>query len=60
MYKLERKIASTGVWYDFNSAPFKTRGELIEHFNKYCKFYPEKDRLFRLTNLETGGKKVLR
>jgi hypothetical protein len=60
MYKVERKIPTTGVWYEVMLSPFKTREEVKNYYFKYSNFYPEIDRVYRVTNLETGGKKLLK
>lgn len=60
MYKLERKVPSSGSWYETMLSPFKTREEAIASYKKYSPYYPKEHRVFRITNLETGGKKVLR
>ncbi len=60
MYKLERKIITSGAWYEVMLSPFNTREEIKEYHAKYSKFYPKEDRTYRVTNLETGGMKVIR
>lgn len=61
MYKLERQISTSGVWYETLCSPFKTREEAVSNFKKLINYYPDKeDRFFRITNLETGGKKLLK
>ena len=61
MYKLERKISNSGVWYEVMLSPFKTRDEVKVYHAKYSKYYPDAiDRIYRVTNLETGGMKVLK
>ena len=60
MYKLERKIVPSGAWYEVMLSPFKTRDEVKEYHKKYSKYYPEEDRVYRVTNLETGGMKLIR
>lgn len=60
MYKLERKISTSGVFYEVMLSPFKTREEVKTYHAKYSKYYPEEDRIYRVTNLETGGMKVIR
>lgn len=60
MYKLERKIPSTGVWYEVMLSPFKTRDEIKEYYNKYSRYYPTNERIYRVTNLETGGMKLIK
>ena len=61
MYKLERKIASSGVWYETMLSPFKTREEIKTYHSKYSKFYPDEvDRIYRVTNMETGGMKLIK
>jgi lipocalin len=60
MYKLERKISTSGVWYDVMLSPFKTRQEVKDYHAKYSQCYPKEDRIYRVTNLETGGMKVIR
>ena len=59
MYKLERQMTN-GVWYEVMLSPFKTREEIKIYHNKYSIRYPEKERIYRLTNLETGGMKLIR
>jgi lipocalin len=60
MYKLERKIICSGKWYEVMLSPFETREQVREYHAKYSKYYPENDRIYRVTNLETGGMKVIR
>lgn len=60
MYKLERKIASTGVWQEVMLSPFKTREEVKEYHAKYSGYYPKGHKTYRVTNLESGGQKVIR
>jgi hypothetical protein len=59
MYKVERKMTN-GVWYEVMLSPFKTREEIKEYYKKYSVIYPENERIYRLTNLETGGMKLIR
>jgi hypothetical protein len=59
MYKLERKMTN-GVWYEVMLSPFKTREEIKHYYEKYSKSYPIEERIYRLTNLETGGKKLIK
>lgn len=51
---------TNGVWYEVMLSPFKTREEIKIYHNKYSIRYPEKERIYRLTNLETGGMKLIR
>lgn len=61
MYKLERKITSSGVWQEVMLSPFKTRDEIKEYYKKYSKYYPDTaGTIYRVTNLETGGMKLIR
>lgn len=61
MYKLERKISSSGAWYEVMLSPFKTRDEIREYYKIYSRYYPDpEDKVYRVTNLETGGMKVIR
>jgi hypothetical protein len=61
MYKLERKIYTSGVWQEVMLSPFKTREDVKTYHAKYSKYYPDaEDRIYRVTNLETGGMKVIR
>ena len=59
MYKLERK-EDDGAWYDVMLSPFKTREEVKVYYEKYSKYYPNTNTKYRITNLETGGIKVIR
>lgn len=59
MYKLERK-ENEGVWYEVMLSPFKTREEIIKYHAKYSKYYPHTNTKYRVTNMETGGMKVIR
>lgn len=60
MYKLERKITSTGVWQEVMLSPFKTKEEIKNYHSKYSSYYPKGQRTYRITNLESGGQKVIR
>jgi hypothetical protein len=60
MYKLERKNSTSGVWEEVMLSPFNTRDEVKVYHSKYSKYYPKEDRIYLVTNLETGGKKVIR
>jgi|LauGreDrversion4_2_1035121.scaffolds.fasta_scaffold56786_3 hypothetical protein len=60
MYKLERKNSTSGVWEEVMLSPFNTRDEVKVYHAKYSKYYPKEDRIYLVTNLETGGKKVIR
>jgi len=59
MYKLERK-ENEGMWYEVMLSPFKTREEIKVYHAKYSKYYPNTKTMYRVTNLETGGMKVIR
>lgn len=60
MFKLERKISTSGVWQEVLLSPFKTRDDVKEYHKKYSKYYPDaEDRVYKVTNLETGGMKVI-
>jgi hypothetical protein len=60
MYKVERRTAVNGVWYEVMLSPFKTRNEVKEYYTKYSVMYPPEEKIYRVTNLETGGKKLLK
>jgi hypothetical protein len=59
MYKLERR-ENEGTWYEVMVSPFKTKEEIRTYYNKYSKYYPGTKTAYRVTNLETGGMKVIR
>jgi hypothetical protein len=59
MYKLERKDNGCN-WYEIMLSPFKTREEVKVYHAKYSKYYPISGNVYRVTNLETGGMKVIR
>jgi hypothetical protein len=60
MYKLERKNSTSGVWEEVMLSPFNTRDEVKVYHAKYSKYYSKEDRIYRVTNIETGGKKLIR
>jgi len=60
MFKVERKIATSGVWHEVMLSPFQTREEVKEYYSKYSCYYQKNHKQFRVTNLETGGKKLLK
>jgi hypothetical protein len=60
MYKLERKNSTSRVWEEVMLSPFNTRDEVAVYHKKYSKYYSVEDRTYRVTNLETGGIKVIR
>jgi len=41
-------------------SPFKTREEIKTYHAKYSKYYPNTKTMYRVTNLESGGMKVIR
>ena len=41
MYKVERKIKASGVWYEVMLSPFKTRTEIKKYYEKYSKIYSD-------------------
>jgi hypothetical protein len=59
MYKVERK-ENDSSWYEVMISPFQTREEVKEYYSKYSKYYPNTNTMYRVTNLETGGKKLLK
>lgn len=59
MYKLERK-ENENSWYEVMLSPFNTRDEVKAYHAKYSKYYPNTKTMYRVTNLETGGMKVIR
>lgn len=59
MYKLERK-ENFGKWCEVMLSPFKTREEIKTYHAKYSKYFPHTTTTYRVTNLETGGMKVIR
>jgi len=60
MFKVERKITTSGVWQEVMLSPFKTREEVKDYYSKYSCYYQKNEKQFRVTNLETGGKKLLK
>lgn len=58
MYKLERK-EDEGEWYEVMLSPLKTKEDVKEYYQKYSKYYPGTNTVYRVTNLETGGTKVI-
>jgi len=61
MYKVERKIVTSGAWQEVMLSPFNTRDEVKAYYTKYSRYYPDpEERIYRVTNLETGGMKVIR
>lgn len=59
MYKLERK-ENVGNWYEVMLSPFNTREDVKNYHAKYSKYYPNTSTKYKVTNLETGGMKVVR
>jgi hypothetical protein len=59
MYKLERKENET-AWYEVMLSPFRTKDEVRAYHAKYSKYYPNTNTMYKVTNLETGGMKVIR
>jgi lipocalin len=59
MYKLERR-QDEGNWYEVMLSPFKRKEDIVTYHAKYSKYYPNTKTLYRVTNLETGGMKVIR
>lgn len=59
MYKLERK-ENNGNWCSVLLSPFKTKEDIKIYYAKYSKYYPSINNMYRVTNLETGGMKVIR
>ena len=59
MYKLERK-ENEGVWYEVMLSPFNTRDDVRTYHAKYSKYYPNTNTKYRVTNLETGGMKLIK
>jgi len=59
MFKFERK-ENDGEWCEVMLSPFKTKEEIRAYYNKYSKYYPGTKTAYRITNLETGGMKVMR
>ena len=48
------------MWYEVMLSPFKTREDIKTYHAKYSKYYPNTNNMYRVTNLETGGMKVIR
>jgi len=59
MYKLERK-ENQGNWCQVMLSPFKTREDVRIYHTKYSKYYPNTNTMYRVTNLETGGMKLIK
>lgn len=59
MFKLERK-ENEGKWCEVMLSPFKIKDEIKTYYNKYSNYYPGTKTSYRVTNLETGGMKVMR
>jgi hypothetical protein len=59
MYKLERK-ENEGCWCQVMLSPFNTKEELKTYHAKYSKYYPNTRTVYRMTNLETGGMKLIK
>ena len=59
MYKVERK-EDESAWYEVMLSPLKTKEEVKEYYQKYSKLYPGTKTVYRVTNLNTGGMKVIR
>lgn len=49
MFQIERKMAE-GSWYEVILSPFKTLKEVESYLQKYSKYYPKEDRVYRVTN----------
>jgi hypothetical protein len=60
MYKLERKESLKCSWYEVMLSPFKKIEDANAYHMKYSKYYPHTNTTYRLTNLETGGIKIIR
>lgn len=49
MFQVERKMAN-GDWYEVMLSPFKTLKEVEDYLQKYSKYYPEEDKVYRVIN----------
>lgn len=59
MYKLERKEPASN-WYEVMLSPFKTKEEVYVYYQKYSKYYPHTNTTYRVTNIESGNKLILK
>lgn len=48
VYRLERKIASTGYWYETMLSPFLRVNDAGKHIKEYEKYYPKDEAVFRV------------
>lgn len=53
-------MATSGYWYEVMLSPFKNKKEIKEYYEKYSKYYSLEERVYRVTNTETGYQKLLK
>ena len=54
VYKVERKIASTGYWYEVMLSPFLRVNDAGKYISKYSKCYPENEAVYRVLDHEVS------
>lgn len=59
MFKLERKI-NDNAFYEVMLSPFKSHEDIISYRSKYDQYFPSQRLTYKITNLETGQKTVIR
>lgn len=56
VYKVERKIASTGAWYEVMLSPFLTVRGAGKYIDNYKKYYPVEEQDYRVLDHEVDSK----
>jgi hypothetical protein len=59
MFKLERKI-NDNDFYEVMLSPFKSHEKILSYRSKYDRYFPSQKLTYKITNLETGQKTVIR
>ncbi len=58
MFKVER-IPEVANPYEVMLSPFNTKEEVLQYYNKYSISYPEQERSYRVTNLNTNEIEII-
>jgi hypothetical protein len=51
-FRIERQIPASKVWYDVMLSPFNSVDECDKYINTYKHYYPQEDRVYRITKYE--------
>lgn len=54
LYKVERLMAATKVWYEVMLSPFNSLADVHAYIDKYKQYYPVNEQKYKISHTDTS------